>query len=173
MNTHNKKPAVYTLQNNAIHTARAQLEAKGVLDPWSNLDQVREMAGRLNLGINSISRLSLMQRRMLITQLIEMGAQVKNPELYASDLEAERRAGRTKEPRKIILWAEPSEEQLRMLNALAAKVNWRSPDGYIRFCYKLLRAPRPRNSKEVTRLRLALESLRKQRPLATRSADSL
>lgn len=151
-----KKPAVYMIQNQAIHAARAQLEANGALDPWSSLDAVREMAGRLNLGIKSISRLSLMQRRTLISQLIEMGAQVKNPELYASDLDAERRAGRMG---KIVLWREPGEAELRMLDSLASQIRWRSPDGYQLFTAKLLKARRPRNSKEVTKLRLALESM--------------
>jgi hypothetical protein len=56
-----------------------------------------------------------------------------------------------------------------MLDALAAKVHWRERDGYLRFCYKLFRAPRPRISKEVTRLRLALESLLAQQTAALHS----
>jgi hypothetical protein len=58
---------------------------QGVLDPWSGLDRIREMAAELNLGIRSISRLNIEQRRALIDRLIEMGAQVKNPVIYDSD----------------------------------------------------------------------------------------
>jgi hypothetical protein len=52
-----------------------------------------------------------------------------------------------------------SEEQLRMLDALAVRISWREKDGYLRFCHKVIKAPRPRNSREVTTLRLALESM--------------
>jgi hypothetical protein len=50
----------------AIHKARAQLEPQGILDPWSGLDQIREMAAEINLGARSISRLNIEQRRALI-----------------------------------------------------------------------------------------------------------
>ena len=46
-----------------------------------------------------------------------------------------------------------------MLDTLASQVDWREQDCYLRFCHKILRAPRPRNSREITKLRLALESL--------------
>ncbi len=46
-----------------------------------------------------------------------------------------------------------------MLDTLASQVHWREQDGYLRFCHKILRAPRPRNSREVTKLCLALQSL--------------
>jgi len=144
-----KESPVYKLQNVAIHTARAQLEMQGVLDPWSGLDRIREMAAELNLGIRSISRLNIEQRRALIDRLIEMGAQVKNPVIYDSD----RPAG------NVAPFTKTSEEQLRMLDTLASQVRWREKD---RFCYKVIKAPRPRNSREVTTLRLALESLRSQ-----------
>ena len=136
----------------AIHTARAQLEMQGILDPWSGLDRIREMAAELNLGIRSISRLNIEQRRVLIDRLIEMGAQVENPVIYDSD----RPAG------NVAPFIKTSEEQLRMLDTLAGQVRWREKDGYLRFCYKVIKAPRPRNSREVTTLRLALESLRSQ-----------
>ena len=140
---------VYGLQNKAIHKARAELEAMGILDPWSGLEQIRDMAAEMNLGIRSISSLNIEQRRALIDRLIEMGARVKNPVIYASD----RPAGNVAPFTKI------SEEQLRMLDTLAAQVSWREKDGYLRFCHKVIKAPRPRNSREVTTLRLALESM--------------
>ncbi len=87
------------------------------------------------------------------------GAQVKNPHIYQSDLEEERKLSDSKNPRKIILFSEPKEDQFRMIDTLANRVLWRSPDGYLRLCHKLFRAPRPRNSNEVTRLRLTLLSL--------------
>ena len=46
-----------------------------------------------------------------------------------------------------------------MLDTLASQIHWRVQDGYLRFCYKILLAPRPRNSREVTKLRLALQSM--------------
>jgi len=126
---------------------------QGILDPWSGFDRIRDMAAELNLGIRSISRLNIEQRRVLIDRLIdEMGAQVKNPVIYDSD----RPAG------NVAPFIKTSEEQLRMLDTLAGQVRWREKDGYLRFCYKVIKAPRPRNSREVTTLRLALESLRSQ-----------
>ena len=144
-----KRPQVYYLQNVAIHAARAELENMGVLDPWAGLEQIREMAAAMNLGIRSISSLSVEQRAALIDRLIEMGATVKNPVIYDSD----RQAG------KVARFPGVKEGQLRMLDALAARVTWREKDGYLRFCHKVIKAPRPRNSREVTTLRLALESL--------------
>jgi len=91
-----------------------------------------------------------------------MGADVKNPVIYDSDLKAEAAASGSKEPRKIIVYSRVTEDQLRMLDALANQIRWRERDGYLRFCYKLFRAPRPRNSREVTRLRIALESMIQQ-----------
>ena len=88
-----------------------------------------------------------------------MGAQVRNPHIYDSDLREERLAAGSKEPRKIILFSEPKEDQLRMLDTLASQIHWREQDGYLRFSYKILCAPRPRNSREVTKLRLTLQSL--------------
>jgi hypothetical protein len=84
------------------------------------------MAAELNLGIRSISRLNIEQRRALIDRLIEMGAQVKNPVIYDSD----RPAG------NVAPFTKTSEEQLRMLDTLASQVRWREKDGYLRFCYK-------------------------------------
>lgn len=107
------------------------------------------MTGEINLGIPSISKLSIEQRRVLIDRLIEMGARVKNPVIYDSD----RPAG------KIAPFTRVSEEQLRMIDALAAQIRWREKDGYLPFCYKVIKAWRPRNSREVTTLPLALESL--------------
>ena len=135
-----KPPKVYFLQNRAIHAARAELEAKAIMEKGRSLEMCRYLAGQLNLGIESVSKLSLTQRETLINQLIEIGATVKNPILYASDRGSE----------KIAPFTRVSEEQLRMVDALAARVQWKEIDGYLRFCHKLLKAPRPRNSKEVT-----------------------
>jgi len=52
-----------------------------------------------------------------------------------------------------------------MLDSLANQVNWREPDGYLRLCWKLVKAPHPGNSEEVTKLRLALSSLVSQQSL--------
>jgi hypothetical protein len=49
-----------------------------------------------------------------------------------------------------------------MVDSLAAQIRWHETDGYLRFCHKIIKAPRPRNSREVTTLRLALESLMSQ-----------
>ena len=156
-----KRPQVYHLQNVTIHKAMAELVARGVLEARSSLDAVRDLAAKINLGIASISRLSLKQREVLINQLRGLGATVRNPHIYASDLAAEHVLS-GKKVRKIVLFSEPKEDQLRMLDALAAKIQWKEQDGYLRFCHKLSRAPRPRSSKEVTKLRLALESILKQ-----------
>ena len=123
-----KKPAtkkdrgIYKLQNAAIHKARAELEAMGVLDPWAGLEQIRDLAAEINLGVRSISSLNIEQRRMLIDRLIEMGARVKNPIIYASD----RPAG------NVAPFTKTSEEQLRMVDAIAAQVKWKEQDGYLR-----------------------------------------
>ena len=140
---------VYRLQNVAIHKARAELEAMGVLDPWEGLNQVREIAAELNLGIRSISKLSIDQRRTLIDRLIDMGARVKNALIYDS----ERPAG------NVARFSLVTEDQLRMLDTLAGQVAWRERDGYLRFCYKVIKAPRQRNPREVTTLRVALRSI--------------
>ncbi len=156
---------VYKLQNVAIHVARAQLEAAGVLDPWAGLDQIRQMAADINLGIASISRLSLDQRRKLIDKLNAMGAQVKNPFIYDSDRKAEGSGSGDKGPRKVILYSRVTEDQLRMLDILASKVHWHTQDGYLRFCHKIIKCPRPLNSRQVTTIRLALASLIEQQRL--------
>ncbi len=168
-----KKGRVYYLQNGAIHKARYQLERLGAMPCGESLKMVRFMAARLNLGIRSISRLSLKQREILISKLIEMGARVKNPRIYESDLDEERRLAGSKEPRKVIVFRLVSEEQLRMVDHLADQIRWRTPDGYLGFCHKLLRAPRPRNSKEVTRLRLALQSIIAQQGVHDSNTGSL
>lgn len=164
--TQMKSSSVYRLQNVAIHKARAQLEERGILNPWDGLNQVREMAAALNLGIASISKLSLEQRRELIDQLIAKGAEVRNPTIYPGDLKAE--AARSGYTRKVIVYSRVTDEQLQMLDILAGQIRWREKDGYLRFCYKMLKGPRPRNSKEVTRLRLALQSMTDQRAEAVK-----
>lgn len=154
-----KKPKVYYLQNQAIHRARAQLEENGVLYPWTGLAQVRDMAADLNHGLRSISKLSIKQREALIEKLKGMGAHVKNPHIYPSDLEEERRLSGSKEPRKVVLFNIVGEGAQRMLDAVAAKIRWRAPDGYKALCLKLIGSPVPRNAREVTKLRLALQSI--------------
>ncbi len=156
-----KKPEVYYLQNVVIHSAIADLVSRGVFGSDGALNRVRELAGKINLGILSISRLSLKQRELLINNLREMGATIRNPHIYQSDLAAEHTLS-GKKVQKIVLFSEPKEHQLRMLDALAARIRWKEADGYLRFCHKMLKSPRPRNSKEVTKLRLALESILKQ-----------
>jgi hypothetical protein len=155
---------VYYLQNNAIHTARAQLEDAGMIAQGKSLEMARWIAGEINGGKRSISSLSLTQRESLIDTLIEMGAQVRNPHIYGSDLAAERSARGAKEPRKVMVLSRVHENQFRMLDTLAAQVIWHTMNGYKWFCWKLLKSPRPRNSREVTKLRLALESLIRQTP---------
>lgn len=164
-----KKPKVYYLQNQAIHRARAQLEENGALDPWSGLDQVRTMAAELNLGLASISKLSLKQRETLIDKLKSMGAQVKNPHIYPGDLDEEHKLSGSKSPRKVILFNNVGEGAQRMLDTLAAKIVWRAPDGYKALCLKLIRSPLPRNAHEVTKLRLTLLSIIKQQEAARAS----
>lgn len=151
---------VYSLQNRAIHAARAQLEVAGILDPWSGLEQIRNMAGEINGGIQSVSRLSLEQRRLLIERLIEKGASVKNPILYPSDFKAE--AARSGRKSNVLAFSRVTEKQLRMLDALASRVHWPRPDSCQRFCIKLFNAPRPRNRKEVDRLAAILRSMTKR-----------
>jgi len=166
-----RRPQVYYLQNRAIHKARAQLEAEGVLDPRSGIDQIRQMASELNLGIASISKLSLDQRRTLIDLLIEKGARVKNPFVYPSDIKSESASSGKKEPRKILVYSQVSERQLRMLDRIAARVQWRERDGYLRFCHKVIKSPRPHNSRQVTTLRASLESLLRQSGQSIRSSQ--
>jgi hypothetical protein len=89
---------------------------------------------------------------VLIDRLIGMGARVKNPVIYARD----RPAG------NVAPFTKTSEEQLRMLDTLAGQVRWREKDGLPPFCHTVIKAPRPRNSREVTTLRLALESILRQ-----------
>jgi hypothetical protein len=159
---------VYCLQNRAIHEARAQLEGKRILDPSCSLDQIRVLAGEINRGIRSISKLALKQREILIDRLKDMGATVRNPHIYESDLARERALIGEKGPRKIVSFPGLKEDQLRMLDALAARIRWNETDGYLRFCFKLLNSQRPRNSREVTKLRLAMESILEQQTGETR-----
>mgnify|MGYP003393906337 FL=1 len=150
---------VYAIQNTAIHAARAELEKMGVIEAGRSMEMCRYLAGKINLGIESISSLSLKQREQLIDMLIEMGATVRNPHVYTSDLSYDNavKSGR------VVGFSTPKETQLRMVDALAAQVVWRQHDGYLRFCYKVIKAPRPRNSREVTTLKLALQSLLDQK----------
>jgi len=141
-----KKPIVYYAQNKALHKARAQLGL--------SVEELRLMAGALNLGIASISRLSLTQRAQLIDRLNALGAQVRNPQLTEYDL--------AEENGKVTRFPVPTAKQITILAALAARIEWREADGYLRFCHKTIKAPAPRNHREVTTLLLALRSLLKQ-----------
>ena len=152
-----KKLLVYDLQNAAIHEARRQLAEAGVLDPRSSLDQVRQMAAEINNGIASISKLSLEQRRELIERLIEKGALVNNPNFYNSDLKAE--AARSGRMRKVVRLLTVSESQQRLIDTLAAQVNWPNQDSLQRLCFKLFKATEPRNHREVKQLCAVLESI--------------
>lgn len=145
-----RKPIVYYAQNKALHNARAQLGL--------SLDELRLMAGSINLGIGSISRLSLTQRKDLLDRLLALGARIRNPEITQYDLAEEERA----KGGKIAHFPVPTAKQIVKLNALAEQIHWRAEDGYLRFCHKLIKAPAPRNHREVTIMRLALQSLLKQ-----------
>jgi len=114
------------------------------------------MLVNLRVNIESISSLSLKQREILIDGLKSMGAQGRNPKIYESDLSAERSPSGSKEPRKIIVYPYPTEDQLRMVDTLANQIHWREQDGYLCVCYKILKSSPGR---EVTKLRLALESI--------------
>ena len=146
-----KRSRVYYVQNKAIHAARAELESKGIIEPCRGLEMCRFLAGKINLGVESISRLSLQQRAGLIEQLIEMGASVRNPRIYNSDL-------KTENP-KVATFNRVSDEQLQRLDKLADQIKWKESDSYLRFCHRVIKAPRPRNQREITTLRLALESM--------------
>ena len=126
------------------------------------------MAGEINDGVESISKLSLEQRRELIGRLIDLGARVKNPQVYESDLRAE--AVRAGVKRKVLNFSAVSEKQLRMMDALAGQVNWRSTDGFERVCNKVIKAPRPKNGKEFTAVVAALRSIVKKQE-AARAAE--
>ena len=154
------KSQAYKLQNNAIHEARAQLEKLGVMVPGDSLNAVRAIAGQLNLGVQSISSLTLDQRAALIDRLNGMGARVRNPSIYVTDYAAENAArGTRKEPKKVTVYSEASELQLKMLDTMASRVRWNEPDGYLRFCVKQIKCTRPMNNRQVTKLRCALQSL--------------
>jgi hypothetical protein len=148
-----RKTGMYYAQNQALHKARAQLG-------WS-LDELRAKAAELNLGIASLSKLSLTQRHALLVELLRCGATVRNPTITRYDLEEEQRASG-----KLTRFPYVTDAQLQMLAALAGQVQWREQDGYLRFCLATIKAPAPRNGREVTTIRLALESLiRQQSPL--------
>ena len=152
------KPAVYSAQQKAIWRAASQL---GI-----GLDDLRALAAQINLGIASLSSLSLQQRHLLIEDLRAKGATVRNPALNNYDLEEEYRLNSKGKVRRLPL---VSTKQLAMLSALAAQVTWREHDGYLRFCHKQIHAPAPRNQREVTKLRLALQSLIAQQPCSVPS----
>lgn len=140
------KPSLYIIQNKAIHKAGAQLGL--------SLEDLRDKAGEINGGVRSLSKLSLSQRQELLQHLIGLGARVRNPHVYASDIKGE--------GKKVVAFPQPTEKQLRTCDTIAAQIHWREADGYRLFCFKLLKSARPRNHREVTKLKLALLSLRKQ-----------
>ena len=59
------------------------------------------------------------------------------------------------------------DAEIAALHKLGSRVHWRTPDSYLRLCHKLFKSPRPRNNREVTRLRLTLESLHPERSLTS------
>ena len=73
------------------------------------------------------------------------------PDIYLTDLNIDAAAGKG----NVVGLSAPKEHQVRMVDTLAAQIRWRETDGYLRFCHKIIKAPRPRNSREVTTLRLA------------------
>lgn len=155
-----KNPSVYNLQNAAIHEARRQLEDAGLFNPGSSLEAVRAIAAEIGGGVASISKLLIEQRRALIERLIEMGARVKNPTFYDSDLKAE--AARSGRKKKVLKLPTISENQRRLVDTLAARISWSYPDGLNRLCRKLFDASEPRNNREITHLRAVLESMIEQ-----------
>ena len=148
------KPVLYYIQQKAIFRAAKEVGL--------GIDDLRSMAGSLNLGIASLSRLSLDQRQALIERLRSLGATARNPTITRYDYEEEARANG-----KLKRFPAITDKQLKMLAALAEQVQWREPDGYLRFCYMTLKAPAARNAREVTTLRLALQSLIKQQSAIT------
>jgi len=146
----------YSEVGSAIHKARAQLEAKGVFNTWSGLDDLRELADRINNGIASVSALSLDQRADLIERLIGLGAEVKNPTIFTSDRKSNQNQTR---PGKVVLYNQATDEQIEMLDALAARIKWSAQDGYLLFKRKLIKCDAPLNNRQVTKLRLALTSM--------------
>jgi hypothetical protein len=154
-----RRPKVYYLQNVAIHEARRQLEGINAINSSAGLDAIRELSGEINGGLRSISKLSLQQRRFLIERLIEKGARVRNPHIYASDLASEAALGGS---RKILSFSRVTERQLRMLDTLATRIIWQRPDSYEHLCVKLFNATVPRNNKEATQLAAILRSMIEQ-----------
>lgn len=143
------RPGLYTAQHKAIFRAANELGL--------DIEALRDRAGAINLGIRSLSRLTLRQRQVLIDDLRALGATARNPEITRYDLEDEQRAAG-----KLHRFPAVTDKQLVMLNALAAQVRWREQDGYLRFCHATIQAPAPRNGRDVTTLKLALHSLVKQ-----------
>lgn len=140
------KSKIYMLQNKVIHKARQELENSGKFNPWSGMEELRAIAAEIS-GVPSVSKLSVDQRAVLIDRLIAKGANVRNP---------------TIEPRrssKVVVFGDATEAQLAMIDALAAKIHWHTPDGFARFCRKVIFVPRPVTTKHITRMRLALQSL--------------
>ena len=80
---------LHQLQNKAIRTARLNLEKLGVMEPGESLEGCRLLAGRINLGNQSISALSLKQREALIHLLNKRGSMVDNPRVHYFDIKAE------------------------------------------------------------------------------------
>ena len=153
------KPALYYVQQKAIFRAAKEVGL--------SIDDLRVMAGSINLGIASLSRLSLDQRHALIERLRSLGATAKNPEITRYDYEEEARA-----QGKLTRFPAISDKQLKMLTLLADQVQWREPDGYLRFCHTTIKAPAARNAREVTTLRLALQSLITQQQKTEREIET-
>jgi len=159
-----KRSVAYLAQNKALFKAAGQLGL--------SLDELRDLAAEIDpLHRRSLSLLPLTQRNDLLVDLKKKGADIRIPTLTAYDLVEEvgsaRRADRGG---KLIRFPSVSAKEEQMLRTLAARVTWREADGFPRLCYKLIRAPFPRNHREVTTMRLALQSLLQQQQRQTTGA---
>ena len=149
--TRNQKPILYLAQNRQIHKAAQQLGL--------GLEELRDMAGALNLGIRSLSTLSLDQRQELIERLASLGGQIRNPAV--TDYDRQQATGNGQRG-KVVRFPSLSDKQRKLIDDLASKVQWREDDGFARLCHKQIKAAYPRNNREVTKIRLALQSLIRQ-----------
>ncbi|MGE0680006.1 MAG: hypothetical protein AB7P69_03710 [Candidatus Binatia bacterium] len=159
----NQKLVAYLAQNRALFKAAAQLGLR--------LDDLREMAAAIDpLHRRSLSLLSLTQRRELLDDLITKGADVRNPQLTEQEVGEARRADRGG---KLIRFPAISSAEEEMIKKMAAHIHWREPDGFLRLCHKLIKSSFPRNHREVTTMRLALQSLLQQQSVGARHAVPL
>ena len=62
------------------------------------------------------------------------------------------RSPRPKRPSGKNITSMPTPEQQKYLDALAAQVSWRVPDGFARLCTKIIKKKRPATSREASRM---------------------